>query len=110
MKTNIDVQKQTDPELVYAFKGELDETNVDPTFQPIYKELENDWTQVVVFDFKELTYLNSKAIGYITDIYSHADTHNGKLILRNLSPEVYDILDIVGITSIVEIENGPESE
>jgi len=110
LKTHIDVQKTDDKTPTYIFSGELDETNADKTFQPIYAELEKDWTQSVVFDLEKLTYLNSKAIGYITDIYSHTDNHGGKLTLRNLTEQVYDILDIVGITSIVEIEGAPEKE
>ena len=104
MKTPIEVTKTQDPVLTYHFSGELDETNVDGVFWPIYSELESNWTQSIVFDFSDLKYLNSKAIGYITDIYSHTDNHGGKLTLAHLTPEVYDILDIVGITSIVEVE------
>lgn len=107
LRTQIQVSK-SDDDLTYTFVGELDETNADKTFQPIYKEFEQDWTRKIVFDLSGLTYLNSKAIGYITDIYSHSDNHGGKLILRNLTSEVYDILDIVGITSIVEIQGAPQ--
>lgn len=109
LRTQITVTKSDTPVLTYTFVGELDETNADKTFQPIYTELQKDWTQDVVFDLSGLTYLNSKAIGYITDIYSHTDNHGGSLTLRNLTEQVYDILDIVGITSVVTIEDGSRS-
>ncbi len=88
---------------IFAFKGELDETNVDTTFPNIIIEIGDFSHSRTLFDLSELTYLNSKSIGYIADIAQRTDDGGGKFSLCNLSNEVHDTLDLVGITSIVPI-------
>lgn len=88
---------------IFAFKGELDETNVDTTFPNIIQDIGDFAHSRTLFDFKELTYLNSKSIGYIADIAQRTEDGNGKFALCSLSNEVHDTLELVGITSIVEV-------
>lgn len=88
----------------YAFSGELDETNVDALFTDLYSQIWSDWKKGVVLDFSKLIYLNSKAIGYLTDMYGLMDDHKWEFKIIGANENVYDILDIVGITKIMEIE------
>lgn len=88
---------------IFAFEGELDETNVDNTFSKIIESI-GDFTLVrILFNFEKLKYLNSKSIGYIADIAQRTEDQDGKFALCNLTPEVNDTLDLVGITSIIPI-------
>ncbi len=88
---------------IFAFKGELDETNVDTTFPNIITEIGDFGRSRTLFDMKGLTYLNSKSIGYIADIAQRTEDGGGKFALSALSSEVHDTLDLVGITSIVAV-------
>jgi anti-anti-sigma factor len=88
---------------IFAFKGELDETNVDTTFPNIIGDIGNFSQSKTLFDLRELTYLNSKSIGYIADIAQRTEDGGGKFSLCYLSSEVHDTLDLVGITSIVPV-------
>jgi len=88
---------------IFAFKGELDETNVDTTFPNIITEINDFGHAKTLFDFTGLTYLNSKSIGYIADISQRTDDGGGKFALCGISNEVHDTLELVGITSIVEV-------
>jgi len=88
---------------IFAFKWELDETNVDTTFPNIITEIGDFSHAKTLFDLRELTYLNSKSIGYIADIAQRTDDGDGKFALCALSSEVHDTLDLVGITSIVPV-------
>lgn len=87
---------------IFAFKGELDETNVDTTFPNIGDIGDFAFIQKTLFDFRELTYLNSKSIGYIADIAQRTEDGGGKFSLCHLSSEVCDTLDLVGITSLFQ--------
>lgn len=88
---------------IFAFKWELDETNVDTTFPSIIEEIGDFAHSRTVFDFRELTYLNSKSIGYIADIAQRTEDGGWKFCISGLSNEVHDTLELVGITSIVPI-------
>ncbi len=88
---------------IFAFDGELDETNVDETFPGIIQAIGNFSHARTLFNMEKLKYLNSKSIGYIADIAQRTEDGMGKFALCCLTPEVQDTLDLVGITSIIPV-------
>jgi anti-anti-sigma factor len=48
-----------------------------------------------------LKYLNSKSIWYIADVFSNIEDTNGQMVISNCSEWVKDILELVGITTII---------
>jgi len=94
---------------IFAFKWELDETNVDTTFPNIIADIGDFAHSRTLFDFKELTYLNSKSIGYIADIAQRTEDGDGRFAICGLSNEVHDTLELVGITSIVSVYDAAEA-
>ncbi len=94
---------------IFSFDGELDETNVDNTFPSIIESIGDFNGARTLFNLEKLKYLNSKSIGYIADIAQRTEDGNGKFALCNLSAEVYDTLDLVGITSILPVFNSQET-
>lgn len=86
------------------FIGQLDETNVDTEAQKIYQIFEeSDGKVIVIFDLSDLSYLNSKSIGYITDWFNKAMESGGKIIVAAPRENVLDILKVVGLTNIIEV-------
>jgi anti-anti-sigma factor len=109
MNTAIEVKtKQINDIHVFEFHGELDETNADKTFTSIYNEIGDFSGKKVLFNLVWLKYLNSKSIGYIADIFSNIEDGNGKMSISNMTPEVKDTLELVGITTIVHITDSEE--
>lgn len=87
---------------VIKLVGQLDESNVDDQARQIYDLIETFPQQaVLLFDMQELTYLNSKTIGYLTDWHLKMSEKQGKLALVGLRPNILDILNVVGLTQIV---------
>lgn len=84
------------------FTGQLDETNIEEQAKKIYAILEGE-TKNLIFDFSELTYLNSKSIGYIADWQQKISQKGGKLVIVGAKDNIFDILDVVGLTNIMEI-------
>ncbi|MDD2565811.1 MAG: STAS domain-containing protein [Candidatus Gracilibacteria bacterium] len=106
MNTPIDIKKRNyDKVEVFEFIGELDETNADKTFTAIYNAIGDFTGKILVFNFSGLKYLNSKSIGYIADIFSNIEDGNGQMFLTNMTDEVRDTLELVGITTIIETFN-----
>lgn len=94
---------------IFSFDGELDETNVDSTFPNIIETIGDFNGSKTLFNLEKLKYLNSKSIGYIADIAQRTEDGSGKFAICNLTPEVHDTLDLVGITSIVPVFNSQET-
>lgn len=105
IQTIIEPQSQSNIQVV-KFIGQLDETNVDTEAQKIYALLENIADKpVLILDFEDLGYMNSKSIGYVTDWFNKTMEKNGKLIIAAPRPNILDILTVVGLSSIIEISN-----
>lgn len=87
-----------------AMRGELDESNVDKHAETMYEaiRLVPDGTYFV-FDATELSYINSKGLGYLTDWYNKLSDKEGKIVLVSVKPTIFDILDVVGITQIIPV-------
>ena len=99
-----DITFEEIPSKHVLLQGELDESNVDHHAETMYEliKLVPRGTNFVL-DAETLTYLNSKAIGYLTDWYNKIQQKSGKLVLVNLKPAIFDVLDIVGITQLIPV-------
>ena len=106
MNTAIEIKtKQVGNVMVFEFHGELDETNADKTFTNVYNTVGDFTGKKILFNLVGLKYLNSKSIGYIADIFSNIEDGNGQMCISNMTEEVKDTLELVGITTIVTITN-----
>lgn len=84
--------------------GELDETNVVEQMEKIYEIMKEVPSNLdIIFDFQELRYLNSKSIGYLTDIYGKLSVNNGKVVIFGARPNVLDTLQVVGLTQLINM-------
>ncbi|OGJ42983.1 hypothetical protein A3J23_03630 [Candidatus Peregrinibacteria bacterium RIFCSPLOWO2_02_FULL_48_14] len=82
--------------------GQLDESNVDEQAKSIYQVIEtNPQGLSLVFDVTGLEYMNSKSIGYLTDWYSKVSAAGGKVVLASPRENILDILQVVGLTQLV---------
>jgi len=57
----------------------------------------------VIFDFKQLDYLNSYAIGQLVAWQNHLIKSEGQIIIAALNKNVEDILSILGISNLFKI-------
>lgn len=85
------------------FAGQLDESNVDDRAKEIY-DIINSTPQslYLIFDFEKLEYMNSKSIGYLTDWFTKLSEKKGGIIIANARPNILDILQVVGITQLIQ--------
>ena len=102
METLIEVNKKEENGIIiFEFTGELDETNADNTFKSVYDQIWEFNGKKIIFNLAGLKYLNSKSIGYIADVFSNIEDTDGKMYITNCSEGVKDILELVGITTII---------
>lgn len=82
--------------------GQLDESNVDEQSKVVYQLIEQNPKHLhLIFDFSELEYLNSKAIGYLTDWYGRVSAEAGKITIAMAKNNIVDILQVVGLTQLI---------
>ncbi|MBU2523675.1 STAS domain-containing protein [Patescibacteria group bacterium] len=89
---------------VVSFKGQLDESNVDDQSKKIYDILEGVGENFnLLLDFKDLEYMNSKAVGYLTDWYTKLTDLKGGVFVVQPKENILDILQVVGLTQLVQV-------
>ena len=102
METLIEVNKKDENWiLIFEFKWELDETNADKTFKTIYDDIWEFSEKDIILNLKGLKYLNSKSIWYIADVFSNVEDADRKMFITDCNDWVKDILELVGITTII---------
>lgn len=106
-----DIPTQTEGAAVktVSITGQLDESNVDEKAKTIYQVIEGHPQNLfLIFDFGALDYMNSKAIGYLTDWYGKITEHGGKMVMAKVKPNVLDVLEVVGLTQLIKCYNSIE--
>jgi len=99
---NVQSPSPDKPVKVVHIKGQLDESNVDEKIKEIYKAIEETPKNLsMVFEMSELDYMNSKSIGYITDLYGKLTEAGGKVAIAGAKPNILDILQVVGLTQLI---------
>jgi stage II sporulation protein AA (anti-sigma F factor antagonist) len=87
---------------IVKIAGQLDESNVDDQSKVIYQLIEaTPQNLFLIFDFTELEYLNSKAIGYLTDWYGKVSAEGGQIAIAGAQDNIVDILNVVGLTQLI---------
>ena len=91
------------PTKVVHISGQLDESNVDSKIQEIYQSVESAAKGLcLIFELANLQYMNSKSIGYITDLYGKITENGGKVAIAQAKPNIIDILQVVGLTQLIQ--------
>lgn len=84
--------------------GQLDESNIDEKIQEIYKLMESNPKGLsLIFDLENLDYMNSKSIGYLTDLYGKITEAGGQIAIAKPKPNIADILQVVGLTQLIKV-------
>ena len=88
---------------IVHISGQLDESNVDEKIKEIYKILEEVPSNLnLIFDLENLEYMNSKSIGYLTDLYGKVNETGGAIAIAKAKANIIDILQVVGLTQLIQ--------
>ncbi len=85
-----------------TFTGDLDATNVEEVVEQIF-DCMNMKTANIVADFTDLRYVNSTGLGILLHFSKSAKEKNGFFKICNINENVFEIIDIIGATSLLEI-------
>lgn len=92
---------KNEKELTITLDGELNSLTA-PELDKVIGSSLNDVTSLI-FDLEKLTYLSSAGLRVIL-IAQKIMLKQGKMLIKNVNDDVYDIFDITGFTTILDIE------
>jgi anti-anti-sigma factor len=96
-----DIDGVSDAKIV-KFIGDLDATNVELALKKITELFEAGQNKLIA-DFKKLRYVNSTGLGILLHISRAAKEKEGCFKITNVNENVYEIIEIIGATSLLEI-------
>jgi len=87
-----------------GFAGDLDQVSIEQDSEKV-EQLINEVPNgsIMLFDFSNLMYINSRSISYLVNWYMTLEKKMAKLILFALRPNILDILDTTGITNLIPV-------
>jgi len=96
-----DIQGKANAKLV-RFIGDLDATNVETVIEKTFNLLNDGYVNIIA-DFEKLRYVNSTGLGILLHFSKSAKEKGGSFKIANVNENVYEIIEIIGATSLLEI-------
>lgn len=98
------IEKELQPNIKHIkFIGALDSSEQEAVLNLEQKIKNYKPNLKLIFDFEELTYLNSFAIGFIAHWFNMLKTQNTQIVLLNPQTQVFDVLNVLGLTQVLKI-------
>ncbi len=96
-----DIRGKPDAKLI-RFIGDLDATNIETVLEKVCNLL-NEGVIHIIADFKLLRYVNSTGLGILLHFSKTAKEKGGCFKIANINENVYEIIEIIGATTLLEI-------
>ena len=92
-------------QITLKFVGDIDQFNMGEKIEVMEEALKKitEDTELII-DFSEVTYINSVFIGNLANLYTQLEKKKSRLKITGANEMIHEILDLVGLTKIVEIE------
>jgi stage II sporulation protein AA (anti-sigma F factor antagonist) len=95
-----------DPSIkVVALTGEMDETSIDGLKTQLDPMLADLNIKILLFDFTNLEFINSKGIGYLVSVHTHLSKDQREMRIAAANEAVMDVISLVGLTTIIKYFN-----
>lgn len=91
--------------LYFYFHGEFDYVNIESIKKQVIDLIEKNDITKVVFDFDEITFVDSTGIGFVIARFKQCAAKNAELIMANLSAENRVIFEMSGIFQIIKLQD-----
>ena len=85
-----------------TFVGDLDATNVEDTVEEVFNVINSDSSRIIA-DFTDLRYVNSTGLGILLHFSKSAKEKGGFFKICNINSNVFEIIDIIGATDLLDI-------
>jgi len=86
-----------------TLSGRLDTTNAEKFQQDIAPLMEGDQPDIVM-DCTDMDYTSSQGLRLLLMLQKSVNSRKGKMVMRNMKPQVKEVFDITGFSNIIRIE------
>ena len=98
---NVTITNQENKTLV-VLNGRLDTTNADQFQQDIASLMEGDKPDIDI-DCSAMSYTSSQGLRLFLMLQKSVMARGGKMVMRNMNPQVKEVFDITGFSNIITI-------
>lgn len=95
--------KICDDTLIIYLTGDIDQHVVSNMRSEIDLTIRQNNIKNIIFDFKEVEFMDSSGLGMILSRYKSIKQTEGELMLSNVSENTMRLFDMVGIRKIIKI-------
>ena len=92
-----------DKQLIIKFTEEIDHHTTEKMRRRADYEIERHIPRKVIFDFNQVSFMDSAGIGLLLGRYKNANMLGAKVELVNVNQSIYKILKMSGITKLIPI-------
>lgn len=90
--------------LLFKIKGELDLKCADALRKRLDQEIRKSGAKHLILDFAGVSFIDSSGLGVILGRYRKLAPLGGKISIRNCNNQVYRIMEISGLTRIMQVD------
>ena len=90
--------------LVLEITEEIDHHTTEKIRRRADYEIQRHMPRKIIFDFNKVTFMDSAGIGMIIGRYKMATAFGGVMELTNVKPNIKRILEMSGISKLIEIK------
>lgn len=94
---------EEDKLLILKITEEIDDHNASKIRRIADNEIQRYMPKKVVFDFDDVSFMDSAGIGLIIGRYKFANMLGGKLEIANLSNSIQKIFEMSGILKLIKV-------
>lgn len=107
MSLSIDIE-HVPRALIVRLKGELDHHTADRVKTKLEEAMRKYPVQHMILSMKQLTFMDSSGLGVIIGRYKQITGRGGKLIICDISPAIYRLIEMSGLFKIVSIQENEQ--
>ena len=93
----------------FVDKKILDEQNIQNIGEQLFSLVEQDGLTRLLLNFGNVEYLSSAALGKLITLNKKVKDATGKLILCNISPQIYEVFEITRLDKFFRIEKDEQT-
>ncbi|MEF9931761.1 MAG: STAS domain-containing protein [Bacteroidales bacterium] len=90
-------------ETIVTLSGRLDTTNAEDFGRQIAGLYELTAPQII-FECADFSYISSSGLRIFLTLLKHVGRNKGKMVLRNMRPEIKDVFDMTGLSALFCME------
>lgn len=98
--TIADILKKPHMRLV-TLQGQIDESNLNVLEGHLNPLVGHEEVRVLIFNFKDLEFINSRVIGYLLSVYSSMAENDKRMAIVESNDQIMSILSLVGLTTLI---------